>query len=129
MVDNTTPDFSRLAMRTIAMPKDANPSGDIFGGWLVSQMDLAGASVARRHAKGRVTTVAIKEMAFLKPVNIGDEVSCYASIIKIGHTSLTIEIEVWTFSASTEMLQKVAQGSFVFVALDEKKRPRPVNII
>ena len=124
---STLPDSSNLALRTIAMPKDSNPSGDIFGGWLVSQMDLAGGLIARRYTKGRVTTVAIKEVVFHSPVKIGDEVSCYVTIEKIGHTSLTLQMEVWVLSTQRENIEKVTEGTFVFVAIDEKGHPRPVE--
>lgn len=127
MISGMIPDPSSLALRTIAMPKDSNPSGDIFGGWIVSQMDLAGGLIARRYAKGRVTTVAIKEMVFHSPVKIGDEVSCYVTITKVGHTSLTLQIEVWALSTQREKMEKVTEGIFVFVAIDEKGHPRPVE--
>src|SRR5579875_3563767 len=83
------------SIRTIAMPADTNPHGDIFGGWLLCQMDLAGATVATRRAGGRVVTVAITAMAFHRPVCVGDEVSCYAAVETIGHTSMTVKIESW----------------------------------
>src|ERR1700731_3998730 len=83
------------ALRAIAMPGDANPNGDIFGGWLLAQMDLAGGSIASQRAQGRVATVPITGMAFHEPVFIGDEVSCYAEITRIGRTSITIHVESW----------------------------------
>src|SRR6266849_11078579 len=83
------------ALRAIAMPADANPHGDIFGGWLLSQMDLAGSTVATRRALGRVVTVAITAMSFHRPVFIGDEVTCYADIVKVGRTSITVKVESW----------------------------------
>jgi acyl-CoA thioesterase YciA len=97
-----------LAIRAIAMPADANPHGDIFGGWLLSQMDLAGATVATRRARGRIVTVAIATMTFKQPVFVGDEVSCYAKIVKTG-----------------EHL-KVTEGVFTYVAVDDNRRPRPL---
>ncbi len=112
-------------LRTIAMPRDANPSGDIFGGWTVSQMDLAGATFAAKQAKGRVATVSIEAMEFLRPVSVGDEVSCYCSLIKAGETSLTVRIETWA-SARTGAgePEKVTEGTFTFVAIDEHGKPR-----
>ncbi|HEY8381553.1 MAG TPA: acyl-CoA thioesterase [Microvirga sp.] len=112
-------------LRTIAMPRDANPSGDIFGGWTVSQMDLAGATFAAKQAKGRVATVSIEAMEFLRPISVGDEVSCYCSLVKAGDTSLTVKIETWA-SARTgaEEPEKVTEGTFTFVAIDEHGKPR-----
>src|SRR6202162_4848545 len=89
------PTSSEPALRAIAMPGDANPNGDIFGGWLLAQMDLAGGAVASQRAKGRVATVAITGMSFQLPVFVGDEVSCYAEIVRIGHSSITIKVESW----------------------------------
>lgn len=113
-------------IRTIAMPKDTNPRGDIFGGWILSQMDLAGGEVARKRAQGKVTTIAISEIQFLKPVYVGDVVSCFAKIEKVGTTSITIKIEVFSERYNIEM-NKVTEGTFVFVAIDENKNPRPVD--
>ena len=113
-------------IRTIAMPKDTNPRGDIFGGWILSQMDLAGGEVARKRAQGKVTTIAISEIQFLKPVYVGDVVSCFAKIEKVGTTSITIKIEVFAERYNVEM-NKVTEGTFVFVAIDENKNPRPVD--
>jgi len=117
------------AIRTIAMPADANANGDIFGGWLLSQMDLAGASVAGRRAHSRVATVAITGMSFRRPVYIGDEVSCYASITKVGHTSLTVKVESWVrrsrgFEDAHEI--EVTEGIFTYVAIGADGTPKPV---
>ena len=114
-------------LRTIAMPADANPNGDIFGGWLLSQMDLAGGSAAAHVAKGRCATVAISDMTFLKPVFIGDEVSLFATVTKIGRTSITISVEAWRRRLASPQMEKVTQGAFVFVALDQNHKPRPVE--
>src|SRR6516164_6747482 len=89
------PPRAEPALRAIAMPADANPHGDIFGGWLLSQMDLAGTTVATRRSKGRAVTVAITGMTFHRPVFVGDEVSCYAELLKVGHTSLTVNVQSW----------------------------------
>ena len=113
-------------LRTVAMPRDANPGGDIFGGWTLSQMDLAGGTFAASRAKGRVATVAIEAMTFLRPVSVGDEVSCYCALAEAGESSLTVRIETWTRERGTERAEKVTEGVFKFVALDENGRPRPL---
>jgi acyl-CoA thioesterase YciA len=114
------------AIRTIAMPADTNPNGDIFGGWLMAQMDLAGGSTALRRARGRVATVAVDSMVFHRPVHVGDEVSIFASIVGVGRTSLRIFIEAWTRSRAGEMA-KVTSATFVFVAIGPDGKPRPVD--
>lgn len=114
------------ALRAIAMPADANPSGDIFGGWVLSQMDQAGGSVAGRRAKGRVATVAITGMTFHLPVFVGDEVSCYAEIVKTGRTSITIKVESWARRSPTGERVKVTEGIFTYVAIGPDRRPRPL---
>jgi acyl-CoA thioesterase YciA len=117
---------SEPALRTIAMPGDANPNGDIFGGWLLAQMDLAGGSVASQRAQGRVATVAITGMTFHRPVFIGDEVSCYAAITHIGRSSITIHIETWVRRHLSIERVKVTEGIFTYVAIGTDRRPRPV---
>ena len=112
----------------IAMPTDTNPHGDIFGGWLVSQMDLAGSSAATRRSKGRVVTVAITGMTFHRPVYVGDEVSCYAEVIKVGHTSLTVKIESWACRGIGDEQIAVTDGIFTYVAVDKDGKPRPVDL-
>jgi acyl-CoA thioesterase YciA len=114
------------ALRAIAMPADANPHGDIFGGWLLSQMDLAGGTVATRRAKGRTATVAIAGMSFHRPVFIGDEVTCYAEIVRIGTTSITVKVESWARRGTGEEHIAVTEGIFTYVAVDSDRRPRPV---
>lgn len=116
-----------LEIRVLAMPANINPNGDIFGGWVVSQMDLAGLSTARTFAKGRVTTVAINSMVFYSPVKIGDFICCYAEIIKVGRTSIQVKIEVWAIGSEDEVRRQVTEGVFVYVAIDEQGRPRPVS--
>jgi acyl-CoA thioesterase YciA len=113
-------------LRAIAMPADANPHGDIFGGWLLSQMDLAGGTVATRRAKGRTVTVAITGMTFHRPVFIGDEVTCYAEIIKIGTTSITVKVESWVRRGIGQEQIGVTEGVFTYVAVGDDRRPRPV---
>ena len=115
-----------LALRTIAMPADANPNGDIFGGWLLSQMDLAGGNSAVRRVGGRAVTVAVDGMSFHLPVAVGDEVSCYTQIVRIGRTSLAMHIEAWRRRRETGAQEKVTEGRFTFVAIDDAGRPRPV---
>ena len=116
-----------LAMQTIAMPKDTNANGDIFGGWLVSQMDLAAGIMSKRVAQGRSATVSIREVNFLLPVKVGSTVSCYASIGRTGRSSMEIAVEVWISAfAAHEDLRKAAEGLFVFVAIDDNGRPRPL---
>jgi acyl-CoA thioesterase YciA len=115
-----------LTLQTIAMPADTNPSGDIFGGWLMSQMDLGASVLARVRARGRVATVAVDGMAFHRPVRVGDLVSIYATLVREGATSMTLEIEAWvTRKVSGERL-KVTHATFVFVAVDEAGRKRPL---
>jgi acyl-CoA thioesterase YciA len=114
------------ALRAVAMPADANPFGDIFGGWLLSQMDLAGGTVATRRAKGRTATVSITSMSFHRPVFIGDEVTCYAEITRVGRTSITMKIESWARRRTGDEKIPVTEGIFTYVAVDEERRPRPV---
>ena len=114
-------------LRTVAMPRDANPSGDIFGGWTVSQMDLAGGTFAAQVAGGRVATVSIEAMEFLRPVAVGDEVSCYCSLAKRGDTSVTVRIETWARGRAADMSEKVTEGTFTFVAIDEHGKPRSLQ--
>ena len=117
---------SELALRSIAMPVFANAHGDIFGGWLLSQMDLAGSAVAVRRAKGRVVTVSVAAMSFQRPVYVGDEVSCYAAIVKVGHTSITVKVETFARRGRTGDKIQVTEGLFTYVAVDTKSKPRPV---
>jgi acyl-CoA thioesterase YciA len=114
------------ALRAIAMPADANPHGDIFGGWLLSQMDLAGGMAATRRAKGRTVTVAITAMTFHRPVFIGDEVTCYAEITKVGRTSITVKVESWVRRGIGEEQIAVTEGIFTYVAVGNDRRPCPV---
>lgn len=113
-----------LALQTIAMPADTNANGDIFGGWLMAQMDLGCSVLARARARGRVATVAVEAMTFLRPVRVGDVVSLYAKVAREGTTSMTIEIEAWIRREPEDALAKVTEGRFVFVAIDETGRKR-----
>jgi len=115
------------AIRVVAMPADANAYGDIFGGWLMSVMDNGAGLIAARHAKGRAVTVAMDGMQFHQPVKIGDEVSVYGEVEKVGRTSITIAVEAWRRARHEEQAYKVTQAKFTFVAIDESGKPRPVN--
>lgn len=117
----------RLALQTVAMPKDTNANGDIFGGWLVSNMDMGAAIEGRHRAKSRVVTVSIDGLQFIRPVYVGDTVCCYADLIKVGRTSMQFKIEVWTLSIFEEDYKKVSHGVFTFVAIDENGKPHPVD--
>ena len=127
MTRSDTPPQDSPAIRTIAMPADTNPAGDIFGGWLMSQMDLAGSNVASHTARGRTATVAVDGMKFHRPVKVGDEVSLYASLLRTGRTSMQIHVEAWRRSRDSDDSQMVTEATFTFVALDEEGRPRPVE--
>jgi len=109
------------------MPADTNPHGDIFGGWLLCQMDLAGSAVATRRANGRVVTVAIAAMAFHRPVLIGDEVTCFCAVEKIGHTSITLNIESWVRRGTGNTPIKVTEGTFTYVRVDAEGHPQPIE--
>ena len=115
-----------LTLQTICMPADTNWMGDIFGGWLVSQMDIAGAICARKRSCGRVITVAINDMVFHVPVHVGDVITCFTTIERVGRTSLTVFIEVWTRLNPERDTVKVTEGRFVFVAIDEMGNKRCV---
>jgi acyl-CoA thioesterase YciA len=128
MPDNDNPQpIGELTIQTIAMPADTNANGDIFGGWLVSQMDLAAGIAAKHRTPGRVATVAIDSIIFHRPVSVGDIVGCYTELVATGRTSMTIEVRVWTTTAATHQQQQVAEGRFIYVAIDESGRPRPVD--
>jgi acyl-CoA thioesterase YciA len=124
-VSDTPPDTPPL-IRTIAMPADTNPAGDIFGGWLMGQMDLAGANAAQRRARGRVATVAVEAMTFQAPVHVGDEVSLYGEVVSVGRTSIRVRVEAWRRARDSEAANRVTHGTFTFVALDSAGRPRQV---
>ena len=115
-----------LMIRTIAMPKDTNPNGDIFGGWVLAQMDIAGGAVAVARAHGRVATVAVDAMTFYKPVLVGDMVSVYAEVGPIGRTSIGVHVQAWARRARGDVEEMVTEGTFTYVAIDENRRPRPV---
>lgn len=114
-----------LAARTVAMPADTNPSGDIFGGWIMSLMDSAGMMTAGRHAQGRVATVAVTDMTFHFPVKVGDVVCCHVERSRVNRSSATFHIETWVRRGGQGRRIKVTSADFTFVALDEAGRPRP----
>ena len=116
-----------LVVQTIAMPRDTNRNGDIFGGWLVSQMDFGGAILASKISRARVVTVAMEGMAFLQPVRVGDIIACYAHIERIGNSSMRIPIEVWANRFMTGEDIIVTEGVFVYVAVDAAGKPIPVQ--
>ena len=115
-----------LTIRTLAMPADTNPAGDIFGGWVMSQMDLAGAIAAVERVNGRVVTVAVEAMTFIAPVKVGDVLCVYATTERIGTTSITIGLEAWVRRNRIDDRQKVTEARFVYVSLDENGRKRPI---
>lgn len=117
-----------LAIQTLAMPSDTNPQGDIFGGWLVSQMDLAAGILAKTYSKGRAATVAIDTMSFLLPVHIGDVVSCYVELEHVGNTSMVIKVQVWKHVLATGERSQVTEGMFTFVAINKQGKPRCVKV-
>ncbi|MBB4228733.1 acyl-CoA thioesterase [Rhizobium mongolense] len=115
-----------LTLRTLAMPGDANPAGDIFGGWVMAQMDLASGIRAAERARGRVVTAAVKEMAFQLPVKIGDTLSVFTDIDRVGRTSITLCVEAWAHRSRYNKMEKVTAGTFIMVALDENGAPKAV---
>jgi acyl-CoA thioesterase YciA len=118
-----------MLLRTLAMPADTNPSGDIFGGWLMSQMDLAGAIMAYELALGRVVTVAVDAIVFHRPVDVGNVVCCYGHCVNVGRTSLKIDLEVWVKNVLHEPVGErhcVTEAAFTYVAVDANSRPRVI---
>jgi acyl-CoA thioesterase YciA len=116
-----------IVIRTIAMPADTNANGDIFGGWIVSQMDLGGAVLARNVAQSRVVTVAIDAMSFVAPVSVGDTVTCYARLQGIGRTSIKVDLEVWSQHYSGGPERRVTHGILTYVAISSSGKPQPVK--
>ncbi|MEI3851906.1 MULTISPECIES: acyl-CoA thioesterase [Ensifer] len=126
MTEQTKP-TGELTLRTLAMPGDANAAGDIFGGWVMAQMDLSCGIRAAERARGRVVTAAVKEMAFALPVKIGDTLCIYTDVVKVGRTSMTLKVEAWAQRyLSSHRMEKVTDAIFVMVALDENGKPKPV---
>ena len=115
-----------LALRTVAMPADTNPAGDIFGGWIMSLMDLAAGTAAAARAKGRTATAAVSHLSFLLPVKVGDVVCVYTEVIRVGHTSMSLAVEAWALPRGLGERHKVTAAEFVMVAVDAQGKPRPV---
>jgi acyl-CoA thioesterase YciA len=126
VIDRETKERGEPAVRTLAMPADTNPSGDIFGGWVLAQMDIAAGTVATQHAHGRVATAALDGMSFHRPVYVGDVVSCYARVTGTGRTSMTVQVDTFARRGRTGEEVKVTSGRFTLVAIDDQGRPRPV---
>ena len=116
-----------IVIRTIAMPADTNANGDIFGGWLVSQLDLGGAILARNTARSRVVTVAIDAMNFVAPVSVGDAVTCYARLLGVGRTSMKIRVEAWVQHYADGEVRRVTGGTFTYVAIGDDGQPHAVK--
>lgn len=116
-----------LTTRTLAMPGEANPNGDIFGGWVLSAMDIAGGIKAGERARGRVATVAVDALTFHRPVRIGDVLCVYADILKIGRSSIAVQLEAWVLRHLKGTREQVTEGRFTYVAIDDSGRPRPVE--
>jgi acyl-CoA thioesterase YciA len=125
-VTETSEPHGELTVRLIAMPADTNANGDIFGGWVLSQMDQAGGIAAVERAKGRVVTIAVEAMTFIRPVRVGDVLCVYTNVDKVGRTSMKLHIEAWAQRFQTHVREKVTDAVFTFVAIDENGRPRPV---
>lgn len=115
-----------LTVRTMAMPADTNANGDIFGGWVLSQMDQAGGIAGVERARGRVVTIAVDAMTFIRPVKVGDVLCVYTLVENVGRTSMKIHIEAWSRRFQTGLREKVTVATFTFVAIDDEGRPRPI---
>lgn len=119
-------DRGELSLSTIAMPADANANGDIFGGWVMAQMDLAGSVPAKKAVRNRIATVAVDKMKFIRPVQVGDRVNSYTRVTATGNTSITIQVEVYAESMAGHTEVKVTEGTFIYVSIDEHGRPRAI---
>lgn len=120
-------EYREPVIRVTAMPADANAYGDIFGGWLLSQMDMGAGLIAARYSRGRAVTIAMDGMQFHKPVKVGDEVSVYGQMKKVGRSSMTIEIEAWRRHRHEEEQVRVTHATFTFVAIDDEGKPRAIE--
>ncbi len=128
MDDTSHKPRGELMLRTLAMPADTNPAGDIFGGWLMSQMDIAGAMMAVPRAGGRVATVAVDAMVFHKPVKVGNILCCYSDLTRVGNTSMTVHVQAWALDGEArDQRVKVTEGDFTYVAIGPDRKPRPVD--
>jgi acyl-CoA thioesterase YciA len=126
MDDQVEKPRGELTTRTLAMPADTNPSGDIFGGWVLAQMDISGGIFAGQRAQGRVATVAVHAMKFIRPVYVGDVMCVYCSLAREGRTSMAVNVEAWALRGRIGERVKVTEGLFTFVAIDQEGRPRPL---
>ncbi|MHA7774308.1 acyl-CoA thioester hydrolase YciA [Roseibium sp. M-1] len=115
-----------LTLRTMAMPADTNANGDIFGGWVLSQMDLAGGIAAGQRAEGRVVTIAVDKMKFIRPVHVGDVLCIYTEVVRVGNSSMEIKLEAWALRHRYGQREKVTEAVFTMVAVDDSGKPRPV---
>jgi acyl-CoA thioesterase YciA len=127
--DHATEPRGELALRTVAMPADTNPAGDIFGGWIMSLMDLAAGMTAAARAKGRTATAAVSNLSFIAPVKVGDVVCVYSEVSRVGRTSLTLSVEAWVLRSGQGHRQRVTAAEFVMVAVDASGKPRPVPAV
>ena len=126
-LDTARPDGRQPALRVMPMPADLNPAGDVFGGWIMAMVDIAGAIPARRRAKSRVATVAVNSFVFKQPVSVGDLVSFYADVVSLGRTSVTVDVEVYAErDPENPVVVKVTEARLTYVALDDKGRKRPI---
>ncbi len=131
MQENSLQPKGKLILRTLAMPADTNSKGDIFGGWILSQMDIAGGILSQEIANSRMVTVAVDSMKFIRPVKVGDVVGCYGSVLRTGHTSIALELEVWVQSVGRQVdgkspILKVTEAAFTYVAIDENGKKKPI---
>ena len=126
--DDTDGPRGELTLRVPAVPADTNAAGDIFGGWIMGMMDMAAGSAAHEIAAGRVATVAVSDLVFLRPVKVGDWISCYTDLVKVGRTSIIIDVDVWARRRTPLLHERVTKARFVMVAVDLEGRPRPVQL-
>lgn len=127
MEDTQNNPIGELELRTLAMPADTNPAGDIFGGWVLSQMDIAGGIFTKKICNGRTVTVAIDSMTFHLPVLVGDVLCCYVNLVKTGNTSITVKVEVWSVREYETQRIKVTEGLFTYVAVDHHRKPTQIK--
>jgi len=125
--NHQTEPLGELASRTLAMPADTNPMGDMFGGWIMSLMDASGAITAMREARGRVVTVAVSNITFHRPVKVGDVVCCYTNVTRTGRSSITLDVEVWVLRQGQGSREMVTSAEFTFVAIDAEGQKRPLR--
>lgn len=126
-LDSSESPQGELALRTLAMPKDTNPAGDIFGGWVLAQMDIAGGIVAKKIAKGRTVTIGINAMTFLKPLQVGDVLCCYVDLVKTGRSSITLNIQAWANRQYQDFREKITEGEYTFVAVTSERKTRAID--